>query len=198
MNIPKEHRQLINFIANWVVLSEEEILLISSQISLEDYNKGDTIIKQEQFCTSLKFVVSGIYRVYQLKNGKEITSYFNYTTRNPLVASFISLLKQQPSTEIIECILPGQLISIPYSDWQHFYRISTSLNTFGRLLAEFNYVLAMERIESLQYQSASDRYFIFMNQYPNLFNLIPHHYIASYLGITPESLSRIRKTSFKK
>ncbi|MBQ0740731.1 Crp/Fnr family transcriptional regulator, partial [Aquimarina celericrescens] len=74
----------------------------------------------------------------------------------------------------------------------------SSFNTFGRLIAEFNYVLAIERIESLQYQSASERYDIFIKCYPNLLNLIPHHYIASYLGVTPESLSRIRKVSIKK
>jgi hypothetical protein len=54
----------------------------------------------------------------------------------------------------------------------------------------------MERIYSLQHQSASDRYNHLLQIYPTLINHIPHHYIASYLGITPESLSRIRKTTF--
>lgn len=193
----KEYQKLIDFISNWVDLLQIDIERLQSKLSIEIYDKGDTIIKQGQVCKSLKFVISGVYRVYQLKEGKEITSYFNYVSRNPLVASFVSLLKEQPSNEIIECIAPGKLISIPYSDWISFYKVSSSFNTFGRLMAEFNYVLAIERIESLQYQSASERYDIFIKQYPNLLNLIPHHYIASYLGVTPESLSRIRKSSLK-
>ncbi|WP_027412875.1 Crp/Fnr family transcriptional regulator [Aquimarina muelleri] len=194
----KESKRLINFISSWVDLSQIDIEELQPKLSIEIYDKGDIIVKQGQICKYLKFVISGIYRVYQLKNGKEITSYFNYESRNPLVASFVSLLKGQPSNEIIECIVPGKLISIPYSDWKNLYSISSSFNTFGRLIAEFNYVLAIERIESLQYQSASERYDIFIKCYPNLLNLIPHHYIASYLGVTPESLSRIRKVSIKK
>ncbi|WP_438423586.1 Crp/Fnr family transcriptional regulator [Aquimarina macrocephali] len=193
----KEYQKLIDFISNWVDLSEIDIERLQSKLSIEIYDKGDSIIRQGQVCKSLKFVISGIYRVYQLKNGKEITSYFNYESRNPLVASFVSLLKEKQSNEIIECIVPGKLVSISYTDWTSLYSISQSFNTFGRLMAEFNYVLAIERIESLQYQSASERYDIFIKLYPNLLNLIPHHYIASYLGVTPESLSRIRKLSHK-
>ncbi|WP_108804265.1 Crp/Fnr family transcriptional regulator [Aquimarina sp. Aq107] len=197
MNESIIYQELINFISKWVNLSETDIKALQSKLSLENYDKGDIIIKQEQICKSVKFVISGIYRVYQLKDGKEITSYFNYTSRNPIVASFVSLLKEQPSNEIIECILPGTVISIDYTQWKSLYEISQSLNTFGRLMAEFNYLLAIERIESLQYQNASDRYESFIKLYPDLLNRIPHHYIASYLGITPESLSRIRKTAVR-
>jgi len=186
-------QKTIDFISNWIELSEKEVELISSNLIVETFNKGDVILNQGQTSTTLKFVISGIYRVYQIKNGKEITSYFNYEHRNPLVASFTSLLKNEPSNEIIECITSGQLISIEYTKWVSFYKVSNALNTFGRLMAEQNYLLAIDRIESLQYKTATDRYNSFITLYPNLLNLIPMHYIASYLGITPESLSRIRK-----
>lgn len=197
MNEYNAHQKLVDFISKWVDLSETDVDLLRTKLSIENYDKGDVMVEQGRICTSLKFVVSGTYRVYHIKDGKEITSYFNYESRNPIVASFISLLKEQPSHEIVECILPGKLLSIDYSYWKSLYTISQPLNTFGRLLAEFNYILAIERIESLQYKSASERYKAFIKLYPDLLNRIPHHYIASYLGITPESLSRIRKTSFK-
>jgi len=193
-----EYQKLFDFIANTVQLQDVDVLKIGSKLAIEDYNKGDFILKQNQVSKTLKFVLSGVYRVYQLKDGKEITSYFNYEERNPLVASFVSLLSNKPSTEFIECILPGKVVSIVYSDWQELYKTSLELNMFGRLIAEKNYVLAIERIESLQYKSAAVRYELFLKHYPNLLNLIPHHYISSYLGITPESLSRVRKTFTKK
>lgn len=189
---------LFQFISNSVVLSELDKAELSSKIRVEDFEKGDSIVKAGQVCRSLKFVTSGIYRVYKIEDGKEITSYFSYESRNPFVASFTSLLTQKPSNETIECIEAGKLLSIPYSNWKSFYKTSLALNTFGREMAEFNYLLAIERIESLQYHNATDRYESFIKLYPNLLNLIPHHYIASYLGITPESLSRIRKSSIKK
>ncbi|GGG12139.1 cyclic nucleotide-binding protein [Dokdonia pacifica] len=191
MSIPTD--ALFDFITSKVHLTPEDKQSISDKLSLEIYNKDAIIVKQEQVCTSLRFVVSGVYRVYRIEDGKEITSYFNYESRNPFVASFVSLLKNEPSVEIIECIVPGQLLSIPYSEWTSLYTEIPTLNTFGRLMAEYNYVLAIERIESLQYKTATDRYVSFLTLYPTLLNKIPHHYIASYLGITPESLSRIRK-----
>ncbi len=195
MNIDKNVFKLMDFISNWVKLSQYEKQEIYSNLSVESYIKGDIILNQGKTSGTLKFVTSGIYRVYQLREGKEITSYFNYEARNPVVASFTSLLKAQPSNEIIECIVPGQLLSIDYNKWVSFYNTSHALNTFGRLMAEHNYILAIERIESLQYKNATERYNSFIKLYPNLLNLIPMHYIASYLGITPESLSRIRKNT---
>jgi len=89
MNESKEYQKLIDFISSLIDLSETDIKLLQSKLSIENYNKGDIVIKQGQVCKSLKFVISGIYRVYQFKSGKEITSYFNYESRNPLVASFV-------------------------------------------------------------------------------------------------------------
>ncbi len=189
---------LINFISQYVVLTDTDLELISSEFSEKTYKKGNFIVKETQTCRHLQFVIYGIYRVYQVNDGKEITSYFSYTDRNPFVASFVSLLTEQPSKETVECIDDGILLSIPYTTWQSFYAKSEAINTFGRKMAELNYVLAMERIASLQYKSATDRYALFMKIYPNLLNLIPHHYIASYLGITPESLSRVRKNSINR
>ena len=193
-----QYQKLFDFISKTVQLQDVDVLKIGSKLSIEDYDKVDFILKLNQVSKTLKFVLSGVYRVYQLKDGKEITSYFNYEERNPLVASFVSLLANKPSTEFIECIIPGKVISISYSDWKELYKTSLELNVFGRLMAEKNYLLAIQRIESLQYQNASERYEMFLKLYPNLLNQIPHHYISSYLGITPESLSRVRKTFTKK
>ena len=168
-----QYQKIFDFIANIVSLKGSDVSKIRSKLSIEDYQKGDFVLKQNEVCKTLKFVLSGVFRVYQLKDGKEITSYFNYEERNPLVASFGSLLAKKPSTEFIECIIPGKVISISYSDWQELYKTSLELNIFGRLMAEKNYLLALYRIESLQYQNASERYEIFLKLYPNLMNQSP-------------------------
>lgn len=184
---------LIGFIERKVALRDEDNAILEKIVRLESFQKGDELVRFGETCTKLRFVISGIYRAYKLEDGKEITSYFNYQNRNPFVASFVSLLTKEPSDETVECIEDGALLTINYSDWLDAYATSERLNTFGRVMAELNYVLAMERIEALQFHTATDRYEAFIKHYPQLLNLIPHHYIASYIGVAPESLSRIRK-----
>ncbi len=186
---------LFEFIAKIVPLPESDAQLLGDKMSVKSFEKGDLIVREGQTCRTLHFVLSGVYRNYKVEDGESITSYFSYDFRNPFVASFVSLLSEQASKENVECIIPGEMISIAYKDWKAVYSISHALNTFGRIMAEFNYVLAIERIESLQYKQATDRYQQFLKLYPGLLNMIPHHYIASYLGVTPESMSRIRKNT---
>lgn len=188
---------LFEFINQRVKLLDSDKIQITNIARVESFSKGDQLVRLDQTCKTLRFVLSGIYRVYKIEEGKEITSYFNYAQRNPFVAAFVSLLSNSPSNEIVECVESGETISFDYNDWKNLYAQSNRLNTFGRLMAEFNYLLAIERIESLQYKDAIDRYTAFIILYPNLLNLVPHHYIASYLGITPESLSRIRRNALR-
>lgn len=176
-------------------LDSSAIEYLISNISVEHYSKRETLLKEQQYCKTIKFVLSGIYRVYQIQNGKEITSYFNYNLRNPFLASTESLLKNTPSKEYIECIESGTLLSIDYQKVISLFNHNLSASNLGRLIAEQNYLLSIERIEYLQFKNATERYNHFIKTYPTLLNKIPHHYIASYVGITPESLSRIRKKS---
>ena len=175
------------------LVSEKEVGFLlenSKEITLE---KGEFLLKEGQTARSIYFVLSGVFRVYQNIDGKEVTSYFSCSERNPFAASFPSFLTQSPSCEYVEAIESSSVFSIRFDQLNKLYESSKNFERLGRILAEKNYLLAMERINSLQYQSAGDRYNIFMKIYPGLLNRIPHHYIASYLGVTPESLSRIRK-----
>ena len=185
--------QFFQFMSQLISLTDADKEQIASIARCTEHNKGDLLLREQEVCKTASFVISGVYRVYKVDDGKEITSYFCYDRRNPFVASFPSLLTGKPSKETIECIVPGQLLTLQYTDWLALYETSFALNTFGRKMAELNYLLSIERIESLQHHSASDRYHLFLQQYPLLLNMIPHHYIATYLGITPESLSRIRR-----
>ena len=183
-------RQILNHISP---VSEEEVEFLLKNSEEATLKKGDFLLKEGQMARSIYFVLSGVFRVYQNIDGREITSYFSYSERNPFAASFPSFLTQSPSNEYVEAIESSSVISISYDQLNKLYDSSNGFERLGRILAEKNYLLAMERINSLQYQSARDRYNIFMKIYPGLLNRIPHHYIASYLGVTPESLSRIRK-----
>lgn len=174
-------------------LSDIELAAIMEMAKNATFSQGDFFSTPDNTCKQIAVLQSGIGRVYHLHDGKEITDYFNTTTRNQLVSSFVSFLKRKPSREYVQFLTDSEVLVINYDQLQELYDRFPSFERLGRLMAERNYLLALERIESLQYHNATQRYESFLNLYPGLMNQIPHHYVASYLGVTPESLSRIRK-----
>jgi CRP-like cAMP-binding protein len=182
----------------FAALGESDWLLIREKLEPRSCRKGDHFVKEGQLCNTIGFLNSGIARVYYLIDGKEITSYFNAGNRNMFVCSFSSFLSRKPSFENVHFLEDSELLLLNYDDLQALYEKSPAIQKLGRLMAEYNYVLSMERIYSLQHSPALERYNAMLKIYPGLLNQVPHHYIASYLGITPESLSRIRKESIKK
>lgn len=155
--------------------------------------KGEYWLRAGQISSEIAFLMNGVMRAYHLANDKEYTSYFNFEHRNPFVASYTSFIRRVPSMENIHTLTDCHLITIGYNDLENLYKNYPAIDRLGRKMAEYNYMLALERIYSLQHKSAAERYNDLLSIYPLLVNMVPHHYIASYLGITAESLSRIRK-----
>lgn len=183
---------------HFLPLPEEDWNLIQDCLLEKHLAKGEHFIREGQTCNQIGFLNKGITRVYYLVDGKEYTSYFNFENRNPLVSAFTSFITRKPSQENVHVIKDAELLLFNYEQLQSLYEASPSIQKLGRLMAENNYVLSIERIYSLQHYSAQERYLGLLNIYPNLINHVPHHYIASYLGITPEALSRVRRTIVEK
>ena len=184
---------LLETLNRFTRLPEADLLQMAACMEMKPLAKGEHFIRQGQMSQHVGFLLKGIMRVYHVDADKEHTSYFNFRSRNPFVSSFSSFLTRTPSLESIHALEDCDLAMISYTDLQRLYEQSIHLQKLGRLMAEYNYTLAIERIYSLQHQSARQRYEQLLEIYPNLINHVPHHYIASYLGITPESLSRVRK-----
>lgn len=179
-------------------VTQQDWTFLKKKLQPKSFKKGDVFIKVGQQCNHIGFLNSGIVRVYYQIDGKEITSFFNTSARNIIVSAFTSFLSRKPSFENVHFLEDTELFLLSYDDLQQVYDACPSIQKAGRLLAEYNYVLSMERIYSLQHASAIDRYQFLLKTYAGLLNQVPHHYVASYLGITPESLSRIRKKAVGK
>ena len=185
--------KLISIINSVVQLSEKEWSLIKNSINLIHLNKGDLFVGNATICNKMGFVQKGIARVYYIAEGKEYTSYFNTQERNQIICAFSSFISRKPSYEIIQAITDCEIFIISYEALQNLYETSASFQKLGRLTVEQNYVASIRRIYDYQHKSARDRYIDLLKKYHSSVNFIPQHYIASYLGITPESLSRLRK-----
>lgn len=184
---------LLNNFQSLPKLSEETLQAFSKELQRVTVKKGDYFLRAGYVSNSIGLLQEGVFRTFYLSHDKEHTSYFNVETRNPFVAAFTSFLKQEPSKETIQALENAELLILSYSALQKLYDTHPELERLGRILAEQHYLMDMERIYDLQQQKAGFKYNKFMELYPGLLNRIPHHYIASYLGITPESLSRLRK-----
>lgn len=167
--------------------SKELLEEISNAISIK---KGDELQVIGSVCRTIYFVKSGLLRIHYLRNDLSITESFEF--ENSIVARSDSLFDANPSKKGIEAIEDSELIAITSAKLFKLYDDNPDIERLFRLIFERAYVKTVERIESLQFHSAEERYLNLLEDSREIIQRIPLNYIASYLGITPVSLSRIR------
>ncbi len=167
--------------------SKELLEEISNAISIK---KGDELQVIGSVCRTIYFVKSGLLRIHYLRNGLSITESFEF--ENSIVARSDSLFDANPSKKGIEAIEDSELIAITSAKLFKLYDDNPDIERLFRLIFERAYVKTVERIESLQFHTAEERYLNLFQHSQHIIQRIPLNYIASYLGITPVSLSRIR------
>jgi CRP-like cAMP-binding protein len=172
-------------------LTEEDCKLFENELIEKKYDRGDYVLTEGKVCRYLGFVSKGLFRVYYLKDGKEINTRF--ISENNYVVDYRSFLQQNASRYFIEALEPADLIVFTLSALQRAYEKSQGWEKYGRIIAEQSYLETTKRVESFMFMDAKERYKMFMNEHPEYIQRIPLYHIASYLGIERESLSRIRK-----
>ncbi|RDC62420.1 Crp/Fnr family transcriptional regulator [Adhaeribacter pallidiroseus] len=153
--------------------------------------KGELILQENQVCRYIYFLCNGLVRMYYLDNGKEIS--FRFTEGGNFFVDFQSFLTQKPSRYYWEAMQDVELLLIPYVSVQHIYKLYARWNYFGRAMAEHVYLQLNERVEMLLFMKPEERYKYLLKTNPTLINQVTLAHLSSYLGVKPESLSRIRK-----
>ncbi|NNF83287.1 MAG: Crp/Fnr family transcriptional regulator [Flavobacteriaceae bacterium] len=152
--------------------------------------KGEDLQMIGSVCRNIYFVKSGLLRIHYIKNGNSITESFEF--ENSIVARSDSLFDAKPSQKGIQAIEDTELVAIYSTKLFQLYDLDPDIERLFRIIFERAYVKTVERIESLQFHSAEERYTNLLEHSQPIIKRIPLNYIASYLGITPVSLSRIR------
>ena len=166
---------------------EEEIKTISKKISI---SKGNSILNIGERSENLFFIEKGLLRGYYFDDGKEVTNWFAQETE--FATCFYSFIADKPSFEIIQALEDCELIQIPYYRLQNLYKSFPETERIGRVITENYYIKLEERILSLQFKTAKERYQKLVSTKASLLQRASLGQIASYLGITQETLSRIR------
>jgi CRP-like cAMP-binding protein len=156
-------------------------------------NKGDFFNMQSMVCNDLGLVVKGIFRIYfHDPDTKEDKNIF-FCSENQFVVSFRSFVSRNPCWYFIEAMEDSEICFISYQNLNDLYETHPNWGKFGRLLAEWFFLVAQTRTEEFIFFSHEQRYLRLLDEHPDIIERIPAYHISSYLGITNPSLSRIRK-----
>jgi CRP-like cAMP-binding protein len=173
-----------------IILSPIAKEALASIISVQKYPKGHTLLRAGAVCRKIFFVEEGLTRTFYYKDGKDVTDWFS--PENTFAVSIISLLTGKSDRRIIELLEPSVFCVIPYKKLEQLYLQYHEIERLGRLLANAGIVQMQQRFDELHFASGLERYKNFITAYPSLLQRVPLGMLASYLGITQETLSRIR------
>jgi CRP-like cAMP-binding protein len=152
---------------------------------------GDFLLRQGKVSKNIAFIEKGLLRLYYLNDGKEVTNCF--CRENTITTSYKSLITQKESDMSIQAIEDTKLIILSYDALQELFRKDLFWQQVGRLAAENEFIISESHNRFLKDLSATERYLQILNKDKELIQRVPLNYLASYLQIAPETLSRIRK-----
>jgi CRP-like cAMP-binding protein len=175
-----------------IPLSEEEFDRCVEFFVAKKVRKKQFILQEGEVCRSIAFVVSGCLRSYTVDgNGEE--HIIQFAIEDWWISDLQSFLSGKPTTYNIDALEDSEILLMDKESRDKMLELVPKLERYFRLLQEANYVAMHHRIEGSLSSSAEERYLDFIKTFPTLILRVPQGQIASYLGITPQSLSRIRK-----
>jgi CRP-like cAMP-binding protein len=181
--ITQSLRALVDF-------TDEELFLFMQRLKPLSLKKYAFYLKQGQVCKSMVIVFKGGLRYFSHSDKGDNTLGFAF--EGEWIGDYESFLLQTPSPDFIEALEDCELFTLSYADMQALYNHSQRFERFGRMIAERLFIDTARNNRNLKMQSAEDRYLDLLTKQPHIFERLPQHLIASYLGIQPQSLSRIR------
>jgi CRP-like cAMP-binding protein len=173
-------------------LTDEEFNICTGFFTPRTIRKHQFLLNEGEVCKYFGYVNSGCLREYTIDN-KGDEHIIQFAIEDWWVSDLNSFLSGLPATYNIEALHDSELLLLDKSSREELLNTCPKLERFFRILLESNYVATHQRIADSLSDSAEERYLKFIKTYPQLFEKVPQNQIASYLGITPQSLSRIRK-----
>ena len=181
-----------NYIRQKVKISDDEIAMIQAASSVRKLRKGQSILHEGEVWAITCFIASGCCRLYRYdKEGTDHTARFGI--ENWWISDQESYNNQTPSYYNIEALAASTVIVWTKEKWDELLTIIPAIRLFNEQLLARGYESSQRRIFSLISHTATEKYLEFQQTYPGVFNSVPLHMVASYLGISRETLSRIRR-----
>ena len=187
---------LIDMLNDIKPISKKLKLLFTERFKIEEVKKGKILLHEKDICKNLWFLCNGLLRSYHNIGDKEVTSRIMYTGH--IVISPGSFFTQTPATESIETLADCVVAKLSFNDLQGIYKKFPEFNYHTRLITEQYFYKQEQRLYMLRKHDASAKYNFFLENYADYLKDIPQKYIASFLNVAPETLSRTRSKLGKK
>jgi CRP-like cAMP-binding protein len=171
-------------------MTHDELDMLESILVAKRYAKNEVILPEGEVCENIYWVVKGLVRQFYYKNGKELTEYM--AAENTICMCIESLFMEQPTRLQIMAIEPTMLYCLPKARLEAVAMKSVNIQILYRKILEESLILSQVHADMLRFESALDRYQKLVKRSPQLVLRAPLLYIASYLQMTPETLSRVR------
>ncbi|TXE13849.1 Crp/Fnr family transcriptional regulator [Seonamhaeicola algicola] len=189
------YNEIVQGIKRFIDLSDEEVRIVESCIPIKQFEKGTVLLREGQIAKTSYQNLSGLVRKYYIVNGEEITT--NFYEENTSISSLNSLNNQEPSTHYLECIEDCKLAVLTKEKEDELIKKIPQYEALCRASVETDLGNHQEALAQYLIASPEQRYLSLLKNKPNLLNRVPLYLLASYIGVKPESLSRIRKRVIK-
>lgn len=181
---------LFQYFKKFNTLSKEAEEAIADISTIVTISKNKNLQPIGHTCKTIYFINKGLARIYYFKDGIDITESFSF--ENNIIARVESLFTGKPSRKAIEVLEDAEIVAINANQLFKLYDSFPAIERLFRKIFEGAYVETVNRIEGMQFHTAEERYKALISEAPNVLMRVPLKYVASYLGITQVSLSRIR------
>ena len=174
-------------------MTHEELDVLEGILVPMKFQKGEIILREGEICENIYWVAKGLVRQFYYNNEKELTEYM--ATEDNIVMSIESLFKEQPSSQQIVALEPTILFALPKRELEHEAVRNVNIQMLYRKILEESLIISQVHADMLRFESAQERYAKLVKRSPQLVLRAPLVYVASYLQMTPETLSRVRTSA---
>jgi CRP-like cAMP-binding protein len=185
------YTKLLELVSEIITIDDSDAILVERFFEPVSCGKGEILEKENKIAQYLYFINSGFIRAFYNKNGDQITTHINCPSG--FITSFNSFVTGIPAVDNIECLTACEVLRITKSDLDTLCHKSQKWADFARIIYEKSLIYNEQRTNDIIALSAEKRYLKILNDNPAMIQNVPLQYIASFIGIKPESLSRIRK-----
>jgi CRP-like cAMP-binding protein len=189
----KDLEQIKAYLEQIATISNIDWDFFTSKLQRRVIQKKAIFLKLNHTENHISFIESGVVRLYIPKENPEKEITFGFSFKNQFISAYDSFLTQEPSAYQLQALTETTLLSITYSDLQEVYKRTQIGNFIGRLTAERLFLIKSKREQNLLSLNAKERYIRLFKERPELLKVIPLKYISSYIGVTAQALSRIRR-----